>query len=65
MGGLFSGKVNRDTYPTKYNRFSCHVNVEHLAENGNESKYSTRFAGSLGRHDTTKVDTKQTKRICK
>jgi hypothetical protein len=65
MGGLISGKVNRDTYPTKDNGFSCHVNVEHLAENGNESKYSTRYAGSLGRHDTTKVDTKQTERICK
>jgi hypothetical protein len=40
MGQLISGKVNRGTYPTKDYRFSCHVNVEHLAENGNESKYS-------------------------
>jgi hypothetical protein len=64
MVGLISGEVNRDTYPTKDNRFSCHVNVEHLAENGNESKYSTKHAGSLGRHDTAEADTKQTERIC-
>jgi hypothetical protein len=64
MGGLISGKVNRDTYPTEDNRFSCHVNVERLAENGNESKYCTKYVGSLGRHDTTEVDNKQTERIC-
>jgi hypothetical protein len=58
MGGLISGKVNRDTYPTKDNRFSCHVNVEQLAKNGNESKYSTKYDGSLGKHDTTEADTK-------
>jgi hypothetical protein len=64
MGGLISRKVNRATYPTRYNRFSCHVNEEHLAENGNESKYSVRHAGSLRRHNTAEVDIKQTERIC-
>jgi hypothetical protein len=64
MGWLISRKVNRDTYPTKDNRFSCHVNVEHLAQNGNKSKYSAKYDGSLGRYDTAEVDTKQTERIC-
>jgi hypothetical protein len=45
MGGLISGKVNRATYPTKDDRFSSHLNVERLAENVNESKDSTRYAG--------------------
>jgi len=62
MGGLISGK---GTYTQKKTKdFSCHVNVEHLAENGNESKYSTKYAGSLGRHDTAEADTKQTERMC-
>jgi hypothetical protein len=35
MGGLIFRKVNRATYPTKENRFSCHVNVEHMAVKAN------------------------------
>jgi hypothetical protein len=63
MGGLISGKVNGTIYPTKDDRFSCFLNVEHSAENVNESKYSARYIGNLGRYDTAEVDNKQRTKI--